>query len=118
MALGTEVGSGVAGLGNVELKVTPEELTTKAQEVKNKIATMQAQFNELERLMTKTGAYWIGEAGDYHRKMYTDLAENEETVFARLNEHPVDLVTIAQQYTSTELTIESIVEELPGDILF
>jgi hypothetical protein len=44
--------------------------------------------------------------------------ENIELVLKRLAEHPVDLRTIAQTYSETELKIaDVIVPELPGDVL-
>ena len=66
----------------------------------------------------KSSGYWVGEAGDMHRQNYTDQIENIETMLKRLSEHPVDLSTIAQKYSETELRIAGvIVPTLPGDVL-
>ncbi len=104
-------------LGKVDIKVTPEELTAKAQEVTNEITKMSGHLDELRNLMDKTKGYWIGEGGDANRNMYYGLTDTIEKIMKRLKEHPVDLVAIAQTYTETELKIEEVASTLPGDIL-
>lgn len=102
---------------NVSLKVTPEILTAKSTEVSNKVRSMKEHLDELKRLVDKTKSYWIGEAGDKHRKMYEDLLPDIEEILKRLGEHPVDLVTIAQQYTDVELKIQEEISALPSDVI-
>lgn len=103
--------------GQVSFKVTPETLTAKSSEVANKVAAMRQHFGELKAAVEKTSKYWIGEAGDMHRALYQDLEDDTEEILRRLSEHPVDLVTIAQQYADVELKIQQEIQELPGDIL-
>lgn len=103
--------------GQVSFKVTPETLTAKSTEVANKVTAMRQHFEELKTAVEKTSKYWIGEAGDMHRSLYQELEDDTEEILNRLSEHPVDLVTIAQQYTDVELKIQQDIQELPGDIL-
>lgn len=107
----------MAGLGQVTLKVTPEVLTAKSTEVANKVNSMRRHFDDLKALIDKTSGYWIGEAGDKHRKMYQDLESDVEEILKRLGEHPVDLVTIAQKYSDVELKIEQEIQSLPSDVI-
>lgn len=102
---------------SVTLKVTPEILTEKSTELANKVNSMKTRFEELKKLVEKTKGYWIGEAGDMHRTMYQDMEGDIEEILKRLGEHPVDLVTIAQQYADVELKIQQDIQELPGDVI-
>ena len=104
-------------VGDVALKVTPEILTAKADLVAAKLKKMQDTLDALEQTVARTKEYWIGEAGDLHRKMYEDEKEGIIEIMRRLNEHPIDLRTIAQTYMDTEAVITEIADSLPADIL-
>lgn len=103
--------------GNVEFKVTPEVLVEKADEVSAKLTKMQNLLDTIEGAVERTRSYWIGEAGDLHRKMYEDEKETIAEIMLRLNEHPVDLRAIAQTYMDVETAVTNLAEELPTDVL-
>lgn len=104
--------------GGVELLVTPEVLNKQAVEVEKRVKNMEKRFQNIKELSEKSKNYWLGEAGDMHRKNYANQEKYVEQVLNRLNEHPRDLRVIAQTYSSTELKIEeAIIQELPGDVL-
>lgn len=103
--------------GSVQLLVTPEVMNAKAGDVEKCVSNMRRRFDAMKTLVDKSKGYWVGEAGDMHRQNYEEQKENIETVLKRIAEHPVDLRNIAQTYTSTELKAESIIQELPGDVL-
>ena len=104
--------------GSVELLVTPEVLNQQAVEVEKRVANMRTRFENMKRLVDKSKGYWVGEAGDMHRQNYTEQQTNIDEILDRLAAHPGDLRAIAQNYTTTELKIqETIIQELPGDIL-
>lgn len=101
----------------VSLRVTPEILTSKSNEVAQKVNSMRRYMEELRSTIDKTRGYWVGEAGDIHRQMYYALEQDTEEILKRLAEHPVDLVEIAQKYSDVELKIQQIVQELPSDVI-
>lgn len=104
--------------GNVEILVTPEELSHQADEVEKRVENMKQRFDNLKRLVEKSKGYWIGDAGDMHRQNYVNQETNIDQVLRRLNEHPRDLRAIAQTYMTTERIVEeAIIQELPGDVL-
>ncbi|MDE6916700.1 MAG: WXG100 family type VII secretion target [Lachnospiraceae bacterium] len=103
--------------GEVRLKVTPEQLQTKAQVTTDNIAQLKTVFENIGSIVARTQNYWIGEAGDLHRRLYTDEREQIEELFARLSEHPADLEQIAQTYLNVEKVVENISLELPGDVI-
>lgn len=103
--------------GEVILKVTPEQLQTKAQVTTNHINQLKTAFENIGNIIARTQNYWIGEAGDLHRRLYTDEKDQILEMFARLSEHPADLGQIARTYLNVEDVIENIAMELPGDVI-
>ncbi len=103
--------------GNVSIKVTPEVLVSKADEVSIKIEKIASSFSELEKIMTGTESYWQGEAGEIHRKLYKDQKKNMDEIIRRLKEHPIDLRSIAQKYKIVETEAVSLAASLPGDVI-
>lgn len=107
----------MAIIGDVQIKVDSAVLKAKADSVSASIRQMAEYFERLETIINRTSYYWIGEAGDLHRKLYKDQKQQIEEMMKRLKEHPKDLVTIAQTYDTAEAEIQSIAAELPGDII-
>lgn len=103
--------------GSVELLVTPEQLNIKAGEVEKYVANMRTRFENMKTLVEKSSGYWVGEAGDRHRKNYDEQKEPIDTILRRLSEHPRDLRAIAQTYTAVELKAQEIAVDLPGNVL-
>lgn len=103
--------------GDVFIKVKPEVLVEKSQEVSASIRKMANCFNDLERIINRTSYYWIGEAGDMHRRLYQEQRDNVDEMMRRLKEHPEDLLTISQNYVQTEQAVEAIANELSGDVI-
>ena len=103
--------------GDVHIKVNSTVLNSKAQSVSKSIGNMANCFEQLELVINRTSHYWIGEAGDLHRKIYRDQKPQIEEMMKRLKEHPIDLMTIAQTYEATEAAVQSMASELPGDII-
>lgn len=107
----------MAIIGDVHIKVNTAVLNDKAQAVSRSVTNMANCFEQLERIINATSYYWIGEAGDMHRKMYQDHKEQIDEMFKRLKEHPTDLMTIAQTYVAVDKEVQSLESELPGDVI-
>ena len=103
--------------GDVYIKVNSVVLNSKAQAVSKSITNMMQCFEQLETIIKRTSYYWIGEAGDLHRKMYQEQKPQIDEMMKRLKEHPTDLLTIAQTYEIAESEVQSIAFELPGDVI-
>ena len=103
--------------GDVHIKVDTKVLIGKSQEVSKSIKNMENCFEELERIVSRTSYYWIGDAGDAHRKVYTEQKPKVEEMMKRLKEHPADLLTIAQTYETAEASVQAIAAELPTDVI-
>ena len=46
---------------DITLRVTPEALKTKANEVEGQIKALETEFNTIQDLVSRTSGYWIGE---------------------------------------------------------
>lgn len=103
--------------GDVHIKVDSAVLRDKAASVSKSIASMSGSLEQLESIISRTSSYWIGEAGDMHRKIYMDQRPLLEEMMKRLKEHPTDLLAIAQTYDTVEAAVQEIASELPGDII-
>jgi uncharacterized protein YukE len=78
---------------------------------------MEQCFGDLDSIISRTATYWIGEAGDQHRKLYNDQKSNVEEMMARLKEHPRDLQTISQTYVAAEKAVAEDAEMLAGNVI-
>jgi WXG100 family type VII secretion target len=105
------------GWGTVEIKVTPTVLKQKADDVRNRISNLSNLFSELETEINNTQSYWLGEAGELHRKAYSDQKSNLEEMIQRLKEHPVDLLQISGNYETAEQTIQESVAALQDNAI-
>ena len=107
----------MAIIGTVQIKVDSAILSSKAETVSKSIRGMKDCFEQLGTIIGRTSYYWIGEAGDLHRKIYQEQKPQIEEMMRRLEEHPADLITIAQTYETAERTVASAAEALPGDVI-
>lgn len=99
------------------LKVTPQQLKSKAEQVTKEIGEMSRAFEELTRTVSKTSHYWIGEAGDTHRDLYEKKKDDIDEMLRRFREHPTDLLTMAGVYEQTEIKVTEISMQLPEDVI-
>lgn len=103
--------------GSISIKVRPEILVEKSREVSASISKMASCFEDLERIVNRTSYYWMGEAGDMHRRLYREQRDHVDEMLKRLKEHPEDLLTIARNYVQVEQTAETIANGLSGDVI-
>lgn len=103
--------------GAVEIKVTPSDLRNKASLVRTEVGKMKEALDDLETKLNATSSYWIGEAGDLHRKLYQDEKPNVENMISTLLEHTTDLEAIADQYEGVEREVTAISESLDTNAL-
>lgn len=106
------------GWGSVQIKVTPEILVNKAEDVERGISRLKNCFQNMEQRVSATRNYWIGEAGEAHREMYQAQKENIDQILRRLSEHPVDLLQISGNYGDAERKIMESAMELPKEAIY
>jgi len=104
-------------MASITLKVSTEALKSKASEVEKLVGNMKTSFSELEETIARTSHYWIGEAGDAHRKQYQDQKDDVDDMLKRLGEHPKDLLTMAGIYETVERDVENIGMSLSDNVI-
>lgn len=99
------------------LKVSTTQLRTKSEEVARLAKELQKCMDEMHQKITATNTYWIGDAGDMHRRMYEEQSEEIDEMLRRINEHPVDLISMADVYDGVEKEVTQIAQSLDGDVI-
>lgn len=103
--------------GSVEFKVEPSVLKIKAQEVEQMISSMRWNFINIQTAVDSTKPFWIGEAGDLHRRLYEEQKESISEIFNRLDEHPRDLMIMAGVYDEAEKKNLEEAVSMRGDVI-
>ena len=88
--------------GVINLRVTPDELKAKAKEAEDAVSRMKGDFNKLNTAINSTHSYWEGRAGDLHRKLYNDKAEEIQQILNMLGAYATDLLQMAGIYETAE----------------
>lgn len=100
-----------------QLLVAPEQLQEQAGTVRAELGEMRGYFEELERLMNGTAAYWIGDAGDAHRRLYTGKLQKIDEIIRRYQEQITDLEVMAGVYSKAEAAAANVADTLPPSTL-
>lgn len=104
-------------LGEIDIRVSAEVLMQKSDAAMKKISSIRRRIGRIESAVTQSSNYWVGDGSDAHRKAYNDFRENLEDAVRRFEENAKDLQTIARNYSENESQIQSLVEELPIDVI-
>ena len=99
------------------VKVSGEALKSATQTAQSHINRMAQIFESVEQLVSRSSSYWIGQAGDAHRRAYESRKEEIREALKRLKEHPADLMTMASVYDSAESAAREMAAGLPSDVL-
>ncbi|MBO5373337.1 MAG: WXG100 family type VII secretion target [Lachnospiraceae bacterium] len=104
-------------MAEIHLKVAPDKLHSKADEISRQINQIQADWNNLSEIIKKTKSYWKGDASDLHQK-YRDECEKEMLeILKRLKEHPTDLLKMAGIYEEAEDKAIQLAQSLPDEVI-
>ena len=104
-------------LQGASILVDTNRMVVKANAVISVISDVERTFNELQRIVNKTSGYWVGEAGNYHRKMFQDEKDNIIFILTRLKEHPDDLKLMATNFQVTERKLTEVNRQLRTDYI-
>lgn len=102
---------------NVTLKVQPEALRAKAQEVEGDVRTLRQQFDSIQDIVSRSSGYWAGDAGDRARREFSGQKESIAKVIRRFQEHPGDLMAMAGVYDETEKALSQENKKLATDVI-
>ena len=96
------------------LQVTPEEMQSAASQLSGYLSNMQSCFDAMKNTMTGTIGYWVGEAGDAHRRLYQSQVTKTEEILRRYQEHVRDLNAMAGVYAEAEQAAANEADQLPA----
>lgn len=100
-----------------DIKVSPETLMEKAEEVREQAVRLQDDFRQLEEIISRTEGYWQGEAGDLHRSMYKGRKDQISSTLKRLQDFPTDLEKMAGVYSRAETENTELTGVLEGNAI-
>lgn len=104
-------------LQGASILVDTSRMIAKAEAVTSVISDVERTFGELQHIVDKTSSYWVGEAGDYHRKMFRNEKDNIIFILTRLKEHPEDLKLMANNFEVTEHRLTDVNRQLRTDYI-
>ena len=104
-------------IGNIIIKVKPEVLFASADLAASRIASIKKHFDVIEQAVNKSANYWLGPAGEQHRKSYQRYRREVEEALLMFQENVADLKKIAQNYLDTGKEAEALSQDLPQDVL-
>lgn len=99
------------------LTVHPEILRQKSGEILSGLREMRTAFEMLDRAVSRTGSYWVGEAGAACRAYAANRSPEAEEMLLRLMEHVQELNHMAAVYVKAEQEAEDIAKALPADVI-
>lgn len=101
----------------IQLKVAPNTLKSKANEITTEITAVERQWTQLQETVTRSKSYWEGDASNVHQKYITTIKSDVATLIKRLKEHPKDLLKMAQLYDEVEEKAKQLSSALPKDVI-
>mgnify|MGYP002070038466 CR=1 FL=1 len=101
----------------INLKVTPDQLQQKARDVSSAVSKMKSDFNKLNTAINSTHSYWVGQAGDLHRKLYNDRVNEVNEILRLLERYPTDLMQMAGIYTKSENQNKAVAATLNSNVI-
>lgn len=101
----------------INLKVTPEQLQQKARDVSEAVTKMKNDFVKMNTAINSTHSYWVGQAGDLHRKLYNDKSNEVNEILQLLGRYPTDLLRMAGIYKQTEKQNKAVAGSLNSDVI-
>ncbi len=104
-------------MAGIILKVSPDVLKSKAQEVQTKTGNFEKSWKQLVQVVHNTKGYWVGEASNAHQRQLKDCEDDVEKIIRRLKEHPKDLLAMAGIYEEAEKEAMDIANALPDDVI-
>ncbi len=107
----------MARLQGSSILVDTNKMIAKANVVASVISDTERTFHELQRVVNRTSGYWVGEAGNHHRKMFNDEKDDISFILTRLKEHPEDLKLMANNFEVSERKLTERNQQLRSDYI-
>lgn len=107
----------MSGIGDATIKVSTDVLRAKAEDVSKLVSELENVYSSIERKISTTSTYWIGDAGEQHRNMYKEQKDEVKNMVRRFREHTVELIEMADVYDGVERAVKELGNTLQGDVI-
>lgn len=104
-------------MDEIKIKVSTENLQSKASAVDGLIGKMNRQYDELYRKVKSISAYWKGEAAVKSMERCEKDKELVASMLQRLKKYPEDLQKMAGIYDTGNKAVEDGASSLPFDVI-
>ncbi len=103
---------------DITLKVQPEVLTSKTNEIASERTTISSLMDQAKAEITSLNGVWESPAAEEYQSRFRQIYDDIESVIGVVSEHISDLYEIANIYTTAEKAAQSQAESLPVDGVF
>ena len=93
------------------LRYDTARLESAASTLKDRIKAAETSYDNVMTIVRNTSRYWIGEAGNEHRRAFLEERDDIDEILVRLKEYPDDLLKIAGLMEETETKTNDIVSQ-------
>ena len=93
------------------LRYDTARLASAASTLKDRIKAAETSYDNVMTIVRNTSRYWIGEAGNEHRRAFLEERDDIDEILVRLKEYPDDLLKIAGLMEETETKTNDIVSQ-------
>jgi uncharacterized protein YukE len=93
------------------LRYDTARLASAASTLKDRIKAAETSYDNVMTIVRNTSRYWIGEAGNEHRRAFLEERDDIDEILVRLKEYPDDLLKIAGLMEDTETKTNDIVSQ-------
>ncbi len=100
------------------LKVNPETLLAKANEISTEKNNINGTLEEIKSQLKSLPAGWKSEGSDTFQNKFNQTYDDIESVLLIITEHISDLTEISNLYRTAESTTKAKSESLPTDGVF
>ncbi len=100
------------------LKVTPEEVRTKASEIDSQRTFMSTYLSDMQAKINQLQDAWNSPSGQEYYSKFTSLVASIEASLDLLAKHVANLNEVASKYDDAESRQKAMVEELSTENIF
>lgn len=104
-------------MADINIKVTPAELETRATEFRNIMNQTSSLTSDMMKIVIGLSSVWTGSASEEYISQFKGLQKDMDKMAEMINNHVSDLLDTAKRYSSAEKTNISAVGSLPFDAL-
>ncbi len=105
-------------MADLILKVTPEEVSTKAGEIDSQKALMDTYLSDMQGKINQLQDAWNSPSGQEYYTKYTTLSKQIQAALDDLAQHVTNLREAAAKYEEAENQQKSLVEGLSTEGVF